>query len=51
MVWSYLHRTRIQRAVVHHHLREKIQFKRGHDGDICFFFFLLLYDNKAKLTQ
>lgn len=39
---SYLHRTRIQRAMVHHHLRKEIQFKRSHDGNISFLFFLLL---------
>lgn len=36
---SYLHRTRIQRAMVHHHLRKKIQFKRSHGGTISFLFF------------
>lgn len=32
---SNLHRAGIQRAVVHHHLREKIQFKGSHDGRVC----------------
>lgn len=35
---SYLHRTRIQRAMVHHHLGKKIQLKRSHDGKLSFFF-------------
>lgn len=44
---SYLHRTGIQRAMVHHHFGEKIQFKRSHDAKICLFFFLLQH-NEAK---
>lgn len=34
---SYLHRTWVQRAVVHHHLRQEIQLKRSHDGKLCLF--------------
>lgn len=36
---SYLHRTRIQRTMVHHHLRKKIQFKGSHGGKISLRFF------------
>lgn len=43
---SYLHRTRIQGTVVHHHLREEIQFKGSHGSKISLRFFK---DNHAKV--
>lgn len=39
---EYLHRARVQRAMVHHHLGEEIQLKRSHSGTMGLSFVLLL---------